>query len=295
MGPNAKRTLLAMMVVVLLLTACASAPAATRDPELLQIEQTVDALAAQNEPPGEGQAPDPALTPTPAALQAAADSVLVQQNAQAAETLTPTLDSLQQTVEALFAAQDAQGTSLAEQAQQATQTAEQIATASASTPTPELDEDELPLFATPTQEPFHECRITILRQNSSPESFRFPPRQPLLDLKKRSRIIILYPVNLRSGPTLTHRILMTLRPDPSTVPFDPSDPSPTPTARPEIIYQIIGGPAYTTIGDETGDNIRFSISGRKYKWWQVELPNKTTGWIVEASACGQIQFIAKVD
>jgi len=52
MGPNAKRTLLAMMVVVLLLTACASAPAATRDPELLQIEQTVDALAAQNEPPG---------------------------------------------------------------------------------------------------------------------------------------------------------------------------------------------------------------------------------------------------
>jgi hypothetical protein len=194
---------------------------------------------------------------------------------------------------AMFATQNAQSTHLAEQAAQATGTAQQLATDIASGPT----EEELPLFATPTQEPFSECRITILRKSSRAESFRLPKRIALLDLRKGNGIIILQPVNLRSGPTLTHRILLTLRPDLSTVPFDPSYPNPTPTLtpRPEIIYKIIGGPAYTTIGDETGDNISFSVSGRKYRWWQIELPNKSTGWIVEASACGQIQFIAKAD
>jgi hypothetical protein len=279
MGPKVKRTMLAMTVVVFLLAACVSVPAATQDPELVQIEQTVDA----------------ALTPTPVASQQSAALLLAAQNVQATQTLTPTLNALQQTVDAMSTMQNAQSTNLADQAAQATGTAQQLATASASSLTPEPDEDKL--FATPTQEPFRQCRVTILRKNSSSESFRLPDRQPLLKLKKGDGIIILQPVNLRSGPTLTHRILLTLRPDPSTTFFDPSDPNPTPTVtpKPEIIYKIIGGPAYTTIGDETGDNISFTISGRKYKWWQIELPNQTTGWIVEASACGQIQFIAKAN
>jgi hypothetical protein len=250
----------------------------------------VDALAAsQQEPP----ASDAELAPTPASLQEAGDPVAVVQNLQATETPTPTVDFLQQTVDAMFVTQNAQSTYLAEQAAQVTASAEQPATETASSPT----EEGLPLFATPTQEPFRECRITILRKNSRPESFRLPERIKLLELRKGNGIIILYPVNLRSGPTLTHRIVLTLRPDPSTVPFNTLEPNPTPTLtpRPEIIYKIIGGPAYTTIGDETDDNVSFSISGRKYKWWQIELPNKTTGWIVEASACGQIQFIAKAE
>ena len=289
-----QRRIQTMMAIVLLLAACAAppAPAATQDPELVQIEQTVDAvLTAQNDPPVAGGAPGAAATPTASALGQSADPVSFVQEAQA--TQTPTLDALEQTVVAMFATQNAQSTSLAKQVAQATGTAQQLTTASASSPTPDLE--NYPLFATPTQEPFSECRIVILRQNSRPETFRFPPRKPLLDLRRGNGIIILQPVNLRTGPTFTHRILLTLRPDPSTVPFDPSDPHPTPTVtpRPEIIYSIIGGPAYTTIGDETGDNVRFSISGRKYKWWQIELPNKTTGWIVEASACGQIQYIAK--
>jgi hypothetical protein len=275
MGPTAKRILFAVVVGILLLTACVPAPAATQDPELVQIEQTVDALvAAGNEPPVEGQAPGAAETPTP-------------------ETPTPTLDSLQQTIVAMFATQNAKGTSLAQQAEQATEAAKQIATESAGSLTTESDEDELPLFATSTQEPFLRCEITILSKSSGSETFRLPDRIPLLKLKKGDGIFILQPVNLRSGPTLTHRILLTLRPDPSTTLYDASNPTPTVTPRPEIIYKIIGGPAYTTIGDETGDNVSFSISGRKYKWWQIELPNKMTGWIVEASSCGQIQFIAK--
>ena len=293
MSPAKKRILPAVLVVILLLTACASAPVATKDPELVQIEQTVDALlAAQNEPPTQQQTLG-ASSPSPVAVGPSAEPAFAVQDLQVTQTPSPALDPLQQTVEAMFATQNAQSTSLAQQATQATGTAQRLATVLASSPT----EDELPLFATPTQEPFRECRITLLRQNSSAETFRFPPRKPLLDLKKGNGIIILHPVNLRSGPTLTHRIILTLRPDPSTTPIDPSDPNPTPTVtpRPEIIYKIIGGPAYTTIGDETGDNLRFSISGRKYKWWQIELPNKSTGWIVEASSCGQIQFIAKAN
>jgi hypothetical protein len=275
MSPAKKRILFAVMAAVLLLSACApaSAPAATKDPELVPIEQTVDALMAQNDPPVDGRAPEAARTPTPAALGQSVNPVFVVQDVQGTQTLTPTVNALQETVIAMSTTQVAQSTSLAEQASS------------------ELD----PLFGTPTQEPFLECRITILRSNGTHQTFRLPPRWPLLDLKKGSGIIILHPVNLRSGPTLTHRILLTLRPDPSTVPYDRSDPNPTPTLtpRPEIIFKVIGGPAYTTIGDETGDEVSFSVSGRKYKWWQIELPNKTTGWIVEASSCGQIPFIAK--
>lgn len=283
MGPTAKRTLFAMMVVVFLLTACAPAPVATEDPELVQIEQTVDAFSAQNAPPVEGQAPGAAATPSLVVLGQSADQVFAVQNVQVTQTPNATSTALQEAVDAMFATQNAQSTSLAEQAESAT------ALANA--------EEEFPLYATRTQEPFPDCKITILSQTSGSETFRLPPRERLLDLKKGSGIILLRPVNLRSGPTLTHRILLTLRPDPSTVPYDRSDrhPTPTLTPRPEIIYKIIGGPAYTTIGDETGDNISFSVSGRKYKWWQIELPNKTTGWIVEASACGQIPFIAKAE
>jgi hypothetical protein len=298
MSPAKKRILFAVIVTILVLTACTSASVATKDPELVQIEQTVDALlAAQNEPPVEGQATGAASTPTPVALQEAVDPVSGVQNLQATETPMPTLDFLQETIVAMFTAQHVQSTSLAAQAEQATETAQQIATESASSLTAESEEEEFPFFATATQEPFPECKITILGKSSSAKTFRLPVRQPLLDLKKGNKIIILRPVNLRSGPTLTHRIILTLRPDPSTVPYETFDPNPTPTLipRPEILYTIIGGPAYTTIGDETGDNISFTVSGRKYKWWQIELPNKTIGWIVEASACGQIQFIAKAE
>jgi len=285
MSPAKKRILFAVIAAILVLTACAPAPVATKDPELVQIEQTVDALAAQDAPPVEGR--------PRGALQEAIDPVSVVQALQATETPSPTLDSLQQTIVAMSTEQSVRGTSLAQQAQQATAAAKQIATESAGSLTAESDEDELPLFATSTQEPFLRCEITILSKSSGSETFRLPDRIPLLKLKKGDGIFILQPVNLRSGPTLTHRILLTLRPDPSTTLYDASNPTPTVTPRPEIIYKIIGGPAYTTIGDETGDNVSFSISGRKYKWWQIELPNKTTGWIVEASSCGQIQFIAK--
>jgi SH3 domain-containing protein len=65
MDPTAKRTLFAMMVVVSLLTACASAPAATQDPKLVQLQQTVDSIVtAQNAQATKPQALLAAPTPT---------------------------------------------------------------------------------------------------------------------------------------------------------------------------------------------------------------------------------------
>lgn len=278
MSPAKKQFLFAVSAILVLLTGCASTPAATPDPEFLQIEQTVEALvSAENKPPVQGRAPGAAQTPSPPVIH------VVVQEVQAADTPTPTLNPLQQLVNVLSTTQSAVDTSLAEQAANATATAL-------------AEEDEL--FATPIQEPFDPCKIRILSKSSGVETFRLHPRIELLDLHKGDRIFILQSVNLRSGPTLTHRILLTLHRDPSTTLYDRLEtpqPPPTVTPRAEITYTIIGGPAYTTIGDETGDNVRFSVSGRKYKWWQIELPSKMTGWIVEASACGQIQFIAKAD
>jgi hypothetical protein len=109
MIPVTKRILCTIMAVLFLLNSCAPAPAATEDPAIAQLQQTVDALlTVQN-----AQA-----TATPdiekAQLQQTVDALVAAQNAQAQATptapVTQTPDALQQTVDALFATQNALST-----------------------------------------------------------------------------------------------------------------------------------------------------------------------------------------
>ena len=106
MIPATKQILCSIMAVLFLLNSCAPAPvatpvAATKDPAVARLQQTVDSLlAAQNAQ----------FTATPdlekVQLQQTLDSLLATQTAQAQATPTP--NPLQQTVQALGATQNAQ-------------------------------------------------------------------------------------------------------------------------------------------------------------------------------------------
>lgn len=134
MNQAIKRMLFLLVAVILLLAACAPAPAATQDPAIGQVQQTLDALsAAQNSQ--SATTPDPeqvslkqtlealvaalatqtahevSATPTPATevppLQLTMDAL---GTAQAAQQATEAQVSLEQTVNAVAAEQSAQGT-----------------------------------------------------------------------------------------------------------------------------------------------------------------------------------------
>ncbi len=114
MIPTTKHILFLMMALVLLLTACAPAPAATQDPALIQqlVDQALTA-AAQNAPTAQPQV----IEPSPAPTQAAGP----------VDTLPDVPDSTTPAPETEPAAPDATETATSE-----------ICASSGDTPTPEL-------------------------------------------------------------------------------------------------------------------------------------------------------------
>jgi SH3 domain-containing protein len=79
-------------------------------------------------------------------------------------------------------------------------------------------------------------------------------------LEVGKKAIVREPVNLRTQPSLSSRILLVLKPDTEV--------------------EIIDGPKKTRLGD-----------GTRYLWWKVKLEGGATGWAVELSACRQFSFM----
>lgn len=267
------RILVSTIGLIFLLSACAPAPAATQ-------AHTNDQADMQKALDPQSQ--DNAVVQFNLPME---NAVFAAQNAQATQTpsstLAPTaiLSPLQLTVDAWATEQSILPTNTLAPATE--------------TPTPTEDPDQLELFdLTPKPKVIDTCIVTIIKENSKPEKYRLPARQPELGDLQNSEIVIVNPVNLRTGPGVSYRFITTLRPFATS---DPQTPGPTATSLPRTKYRIIGGPVYTDLGgDIPGENPRFRVANRVYKWWKIESLNKAlTGWIAEASACGLYYFIEK--
>lgn len=257
MSRTVKRVLFLMMVVIILMAACAPAPAATQEPAPVQQEVEATATAVPSETPVPVQ---PTLTPslTPTSLFVPGEGEL---------TIPPVGEP-----------EDGESSEGEPEATEEPAAAESIAT---------ITVEELMEFLYPGDEEFFPCTYTITSSTLEIEE-RTVERLPALEIGQDSQITIARPVNVRTGPTFNNRIILTLRPDPAKTP-----------------YTIIGGPAYTDLSaddplTEDEEEIQdigseyspYSVSGRKYKWWQIQSPDKSrTGWVVEASACGLFRFI----
>ena len=257
MKQTTRRTLASILIGVSLLAACAPAPAATQDPAAVQ--QDIEPTSTEAVLPTDTQTPpEEASTPPP-----------VPATESPFEPLPPD--------EGLPAPSDGESTEGEPEA-----TDEPVATL--------VSVEELEARLSGVDAEFFDCIFTITSSTLEVESYTVE-RLPALDIGKetgKNEIIIVRPVNLRTGPTFENRILLTLRPDPG-----------------ETRYTIIGGPAYTDLSadDPLAENEEqivdigseyspYSVSGRKYKWWQIQSPDQSrTGWIVEASACGLFRFI----
>ena len=318
MGPTAKRTLLAMLVMVFLLAACAPAPAptATQDPSLVQQatgQSTVLTAAAET-----AQEQDRQLLELSEALTAAAQTpqALEPQSPTPSTTPPPTAEFPTQTIDP----EEAQFLTIVAAGQ--TKQAEYTPTGTA-TPTETLIPSVTPgsladlnAFLSSEDGTFDNCTYQKVSAESVTQELTVK-RNDLLNIGIGSKIIIIRPVNLRNGPTLSHRILMILRTDPTHIPSRTPNPgvtpgpspTPDPTATPNpnrIIYEIIGGPGYSNFGttiasanpalDGTDEVSPYRVEGRKYKWWKIQSLHNTkiTGWVVEASACGLYNFIEPV-
>jgi hypothetical protein len=260
MEKTTKRTLASVLIGVYLLAACAPAPAARQEPAPVQQEveptSTVTVVPTNTQAPAEEAVALSPIPPTESTFEPLDGEIPAPPDSESADT-DPADSDLPVTDE------------------------------SAGTP---ISVEELEKFLFSINDEFINCTYTITPRIGEPEE-RTVQRNPPLEIGMDSEIIIVQPVNLRTGPTLDNRILLTIRPDPG-----------------KTVYKIMGGPAYTDLSadeaiaetdlEEGGlvDEIPpYSVAGRKYKWWQIESPDKSrTGWIVEASACGLYYFIEPV-
>jgi hypothetical protein len=269
MEQMSKRIMASIIGLVFLLVACAPAPAATQDPILNQqiIDKSVAlTVAAQNL-----QAKDQQLAEQADALTAAAKT------AEALPTAAPVNES--DSANSIGIPVPLPGGS---DSTGSTGVSVPLPGASdARTPTPFIDDPiygPIPLYV-PRQQTFMNCVLTITHEEEDPEIFGLPTRVPTLSLDsgRGDNIIVVQPVNLRSGPSFTDRILMILRPDPG------------------VYYRVISGPAYIDLGGSSyaaTPKPGVNILRRKYKWWQIEsLDHAIRGWVAEASACGEYYFI----
>ena len=278
------RILVSAVGLIFLLSSCAPAPAPTGNPVLDQ--ELMDQSPALTAAAEQLQAKDQQLAEQSAALTAVGQTAQALQQAQPTSTAisTPMAESVP-----LPGSSDS--------------TAESVPLPGGSDTTNQTEttsgtgSETYPLYF-PAEETFNECTITILHSSGEPEFFSLPTRLPQLDdepynLKPGDLVIIVNPVNLRSGPSLSNRILMTLRPDlVSTLDQNASGAA---TPNPPTSYRIIGGPSYTDLSGYTSQGTPapgYNVSERKYKWWQIESLNQAiSGWIAEASACGQFYFM----
>jgi hypothetical protein len=277
-----RRLLVSMIGLFFLLAACAPAPAATQNSALGQqlMDQSVAlTAAAQNL-----QAKEQEL-----AQQAAALTVVAQTATAIEQALPTTSPSLPATESG-----SPNGSDTSEDV---------LLPSSAPTDTPTITETPgptatLPLYLTATPA-LDDCTVSVVKGNSFPTPYSLPARLPQLEkdpinLKPGGYIIIASRVNLRTGPSLVSRILMTLDPDPLAT-ADPNTPNAVATPNQPTLYRVVGGPVYTDLGGSSvvGTAIpKYNVSNRLYKWWQIEsLNHLITGWVAEASACGQYYFI----
>lgn len=328
MEQTTNRTLASILIGLSLLAACAPAQAVTENPALNQqlnelsagltaaaqtaqaIDEQVDEQSAALSTAQNGQATNqPSSTPTSTPNLTLTDAPTPILLVQATETLSP--------AQAQFKTLVAAG-----QTQQAEPTIHPTDTnpptpTSTLTPTRTLSSfEDLQNFLSNKDESFDDCTYRIISESFEIRSLTVK-RNDRLDLVKGDQVIIIRPVNLRAGPTLSDRILMTLRTDPTyhltATPHPDATPmdTPIPTVTPDpnrIPYTIIGGPAYSDLSSDDSsadsaldgtDSVQeyspYRVEGRKYKWWQILSPDqKTTGWIVEASACGLYYFIQPI-
>ena len=220
MDPTAKRTLFAMMVVVSLLTACASAPASVPPGDSTQVQLIKNSAA------GTVSAFNASATGTQASLP------------------TPTLTSAPREVEDVFG-----------------ELASDTPTPIPGTPTNTLSPAEASIA---TYEAAFEtyCKPVLETQVAREEIESINRLVSKLEVGKKA--IIREPVNLRTKPSLSSRILRVLKPDTEV--------------------EIIDGPKKTRLGD-----------GTRYLWWKVKLEGGATGWAVELSACRQFYFMEAVN
>jgi hypothetical protein len=225
MDSTAKRTLFAMMVVVSLLTACASAPASVPPGDSTQAQfiknsaaGTVSAFNA-NATGTQASLPTPTLTSAPREVpdvfEELASATPTPIPGTATNTLSPEEEEASATYEAAFGTYEA-------------------------------------AFET-------YCKPVLETQVALEEIESINRLVPKLAVGKKA--IVREPVNLRTQPSLSSRILFVLKPDTEV--------------------EIIDGPKKTRLGD-----------GTRYIWWKVKLKSGMIGWAVELSACRQFYFMA---
>jgi hypothetical protein len=273
MDQMSKRKLVSIIGLLFLLAACAPNPAATQDPILNQqvIDKSVAlTIAAQNL-----QAKDQQLAEQADALTADAKT------AQALEQALPTAAPVNGSDSASSTGIPAPLPGGSDSTDSTGVPAPLPGVSDAMTPTPFIDDPiygPIPLYV-PKQQTFMNCVLTITHEEEDPEIFGLPTRVPTLSLDPGhgDNIIVVQPVNLRSGPSFANRILMILRPDP------------------DVSYRVISGPVYIDLGGSSyivTPKPGVNILRRKYKWWQIEsLDHAIRGWVAEASACGEYYFI----
>lgn len=252
MSPAKKRTLFAVMVVILLSTACApaSAPAPTQDPVSVQqkIEQSVVmSVTAYYAQTIKQQTSTALLTPT-----------LTPEPTQNLPTLTASTS---------LPAESGSGfPDLTDVTTPGTESASGFPDLTdVTTPGTEPASGSLETTdVTPTNtedwgQDYCEIFLQSTLQVKENEIHRLP-RQ----LEVGMNAVVTHHVNLRTRPSLRSRILLILKP--------------------EARVEIIDGPIETPV--ETHYQ-----NGTKYVWWQVKLPGGLTGWSAELSVCRQFYFM----
>jgi hypothetical protein len=257
MGQTTKRTLFALMVMVLLLPACASAPAATQDPaimEQLSEQSTMLTSVAQT-----AQVQDQLLTEQAIALSAAMATPFPSQAPVAETEAPPTAPDSSSSESGNVEIPSGPGLETSEPGKVEIPTGSEAPAPTAENGENQGEEKEI-------DEDFDlSCKPLLETQLSTGDIEKINKFESRMADGKKSTITfpyevtIKFPVNLRTRPSLVSRILLVLKTDTKV--------------------DIIDGPRIT-----------YYQNGTYYVWWKVKF-GESTGWAVEMSACRQFYFM----
>jgi hypothetical protein len=260
MNHSAKGILFSIMTIIFLVTACAPAPAATQDPALVQ--QLVQQLQEQSV----------ALTSIAQNAQATQQQALIAPSNTPEPVIDIPIDQPTATPEPVIEIP----------IDQPAVTSAPVIDIPGNLP----DTDPNIAFVDKNGQKFYNCIATTVIDGSAP-TVESIIRTPYLELSNGDFVTIKERVNLRTGPGLIYRRIKILTPDANAK------------------YKIIGGPAYSNLTNNDDNSSKsekepasyYYVKFLKYKWWQIEFSDAgetKTGWLAEATACGQKHFIEPV-